>query len=332
MILARASSVPSAEKASSVPMMGILCLSEHDAFATELLNHLHRYSIDHGLQMSVRIVRDFGEGTLAVIRQMEAQGCKAIIVPWARQGDYSEALWSLKKSSLIPIVTPDIYEKRGPGGTELGLLDMLRMELAYRYFLEMGRKNIAFFSPNEPRNTTISRRLFIYTRLANEAGMGTRVYLASSSPEEVLKCLDQWAPFYQEDGGLGVICYDDACALRFIAGAHKHGLAIPEKLGVIGFNNIALGKMIDPPLTTIEFGYERLAKDLVEHAIARINRQEPVITLVPGERMIVRESCGGRLRLGEKAQALADRLSLDIARKYGVPARTDSDGGESVEA
>lgn len=303
---------------SSAPMMGVLCLTNYDAFAAELLGHLHRLSSARGLQIMIRVVNDFDDNALVVTQQMASQGCRAVIVPWTRQGEFPEALWALKRTSPIPVITPNLHERIAGDKLEPGWIDLVRMELAYRYFREAKHERIAFFGPYEASNLTVSRRLFAYTRLANEAGLQTHIRLVKPASAEVLLCLDQWASLCKAEGGLAVICYDDDCALRLIAGAHKKGLRIPDNLAMMGFNNVALGKMADPPLTTVEFGYDRLAEGLVEQAMAHIEKRAFTARPVFGERMIVRESCGGQLRMGSSAQEIADRIAHEVALKHGV--------------
>ncbi|MDP0495166.1 MAG: GntR family transcriptional regulator [Verrucomicrobiota bacterium JB024] len=309
---------------STVPMLGVLCLTDYDAFATKLLNRLHHLAAGHGLQIMIRVVSDFGDEAVATVQQMIAHGCRAIIVPWARQGEFTETLWNLKRTVSVPVVSPDLHEKDAPG-KEAGWIDLVRIEIAFRYFQELGHRRIAFFGPYEPGNLTVSRRLFAYTRLANESGLATRVRLVKASSAEVLEGLDEWAPLCvssEQERGLAVICYDDDCALRLITSAHKRGLDLPRDLALIGFNNVALGQVSDPPLTTIEFGYDRLAERLVEQAVAAIDKRQVTHNPVFRERMIVRESCGGRASLGEVAQQMADRLALEVAGKHGVAPAT----------
>ena len=306
---------------SSVPMMGVLCLTDYDSFATELLNHLHHLSSARGLQIMIRVVNDLGDDALVAVRQMAAHGCRAVIVPWARQGESTEPLWNLKGASPVPVISPDLNDTHVEG-KEPGWIDLVRVEIAFRFFQKAGYRRIAFFGPYEPSNLTGSRRLFAYTRLANEAGLPTHIRLVKASSGEVLDCLDEWSPFCRSSaeapGGLAVICYDDDCALRLISGAHKRGLRLPDELGLLGFNNVSLGQMSDPPLTTIEFGYDRLAEGLVEQAMASIEKRRVRIRPVFAERMIVRESCGGRTRLGVDAQQIADQITCEVAEKHGV--------------
>ncbi len=53
------------------------------------------------------------------------------------------------------------------------------------------------------------------------------------------------------DKKIGVSCISDMVALGLIKGAHRGGIDIPNKLSIIGFDNIELCEMVTPELTTI---------------------------------------------------------------------------------
>jgi DNA-binding LacI/PurR family transcriptional regulator len=89
-----------------------------------------------------------------------------------------------------------------------------------------------------------------------------------------------------------VVCANDLMALGVIGAASKIGLSVPGDLGVIGFNDSAFAKDIDPPLTTVrqpvqEIGYEA-AKMLAMMIRGNGIRERH---LVLPTQLIVRKSC-----------------------------------------
>lgn len=54
-----------------------------------------------------------------------------------------------------------------------------------------------------------------------------------------------------KESKIGVACISDMVAFGIIKGAHRRNIDIPNKLSVIGFDNIELCEMITPELTTI---------------------------------------------------------------------------------
>lgn len=90
-----------------------------------------------------------------------------------------------------------------------------------------------------------------------------------------------------------VFAVNDAMALGVIRAARDAGLHVPNDLAVIGFDDIDMAEVADPPLTTV-----RIAKDLMGDLAARqllelirTERKLPVRSVV-GTTLIVRRSCG----------------------------------------
>jgi LacI family xylobiose transport system transcriptional regulator len=56
-----------------------------------------------------------------------------------------------------------------------------------------------------------------------------------------------------EDGlrPTGVLSMSDAAAAGVLAGARRLGLRVPEDLSVVGFDDLPLTRLTDPPLTTV---------------------------------------------------------------------------------
>lgn len=69
------------------------------------------------------------------------------------------------------------------------------------------------------------------------------------------------------------------------------GLAIPDDISVIGFDNWDPAKDTIPPLTTIQVDTERMGRTAVERLLQRFeNPDEPVMKVVLGTHLVERES------------------------------------------
>jgi LacI family transcriptional regulator len=72
-----------------------------------------------------------------------------------------------------------------------------------------------------------------------------------------------------------LICYNDLMALGFMKEASNLGIAIPQDISVVGFDNIPYGKYTTPALTTVDLQSERMGATAMEKLLAVI-RGEPV--------------------------------------------------------
>ncbi|MBV7337861.1 LacI family transcriptional regulator [Chloroflexi bacterium TSY] len=85
---------------------------------------------------------------------------------------------------------------------------------------------------------------------------------------------------------------NDMVAFGAYAGARELGLRVPEDVSIVGFDDIALTEVVDPPLTTIRQPVEEISRSAVEKLLARLrgNKDEPAshVALLP--KLVVRSS------------------------------------------
>lgn len=94
-----------------------------------------------------------------------------------------------------------------------------------------------------------------------------------------------------------VIAYNDALAIGVIKGLHRLGVAVPDDVSVIGFDNILLAEVIEPELTTVASPLRAQGQAAVRNLVAMIqgavSTREPVVMPV---QLVVRRSTAQRNR------------------------------------
>jgi LacI family transcriptional regulator len=89
----------------------------------------------------------------------------------------------------------------------------------------------------------------------------------------------------------GVIAYNDLVAIGFLRAVRAAGVAVPEDVRVVGFDNIVDAELVPPGLTTIAVPLVSLGSAAVNHLLKSSRRRpeelEPV--LLPA-RLVVRGS------------------------------------------
>ena len=90
-----------------------------------------------------------------------------------------------------------------------------------------------------------------------------------------------------------ILCANDATALGVIKAARELGLQIPQQLSVIGYDGIALGGYLDPPLTTLTFSIEESGREIVAMLLRRLKGPDlPVISKLASATLKLRGSEG----------------------------------------
>jgi LacI family transcriptional regulator, repressor for deo operon, udp, cdd, tsx, nupC, and nupG len=73
-----------------------------------------------------------------------------------------------------------------------------------------------------------------------------------------------------ERGVTGLICASDVLALGAVRGARRGGLAVPEDISIVGYDDSAVMTCTDPPLTTIRQPIEAMGQAVVALLVAEI--------------------------------------------------------------
>jgi LacI family transcriptional regulator len=86
----------------------------------------------------------------------------------------------------------------------------------------------------------------------------------------------------------GVFAMSDDMAFGVYEAASAHGLRIPTDLSVIGYNDVAMARVLSPPLTTVSCPTAELARGAIEACVGEVALERTHV-VVPSE-LIVRKS------------------------------------------
>lgn len=130
-------------------------------------------------------------------------------------------------------------------------------QLAARYMLQQGYKNIGYFASDKPMSNFNERRRGFREALS-EAGVkiaNDHFYLLSPTDQDP-QGLDLKADSLPE----AIFCEDDYIAIRLIKAAQRAAISVPDKLAVMGFDDIYEASLISPELSTIHVPVEQMAR------------------------------------------------------------------------
>ncbi len=113
-----------------------------------------------------------------------------------------------------------------------------------------------------------------------------RIWAADTGPEDpsqetLDRAIDE---LVVQLGADSLIIDDDVWAVRFIQRLKDRGFSVPGDVAVIGYDNLEMGTVVDPALTTVDQDHEACARAILELLLEMINGGgEPSS---PGERVI----------------------------------------------
>jgi DNA-binding LacI/PurR family transcriptional regulator len=89
-----------------------------------------------------------------------------------------------------------------------------------------------------------------------------------------------------------LLCANDIIASGCLKAFAEAGVAVPEELSVVGFDDLPLSAVVDPPLTTIRVSKAQIGRMAVQLVVARVRGEAslPSVKVLIGGRLVERRS------------------------------------------
>ena len=209
-------------------------------------------------------------------------------------------LSSKMQDPLIPILeenhVPSVLIGRPANSSSISWVNNDNQKAAYdatTHLLQHGHHRIGFLGGSQELVVSVDR-LAGYSAALRDAGV-------SFEPNLVVS-----AEFLEEGGYTGmmrlmalaerptaIVASDDVLGFGAMRAAGELGYRIPEDLSLVGFNDIPLAKLANPPMTSMNVHIDELGKVAAEVLIELITRSSlGRRTIVIQHDLVVRRSCG----------------------------------------
>lgn len=174
------------------------------------------------------------------------------------------------------------------------------VELAVQHLLALGHRRIAFVS-GPITSTNRHDRLEGYRATLRAAGIAPDASLewtenvTAGDAEEIVTEIGRTAAvalLKQPNPPTAFFAINDMTAVGIYAGCRELGRSIPQDISVVGFDDIHLCRIMNPPITTVRQPLEELMTAAVDQLIARMEKKSagaPVHLTLPPQ-LVVRES------------------------------------------
>ena len=193
----------------------------------------------------------------------------------------------------IPVV---LYDRvKGNPGCECIKVVIDNEEAGYdavTHLIEQGCKRILFLGGNLKSNVYFDRHLG-YKRALAEYGLPFERELTledtldeDSGNRTVEKILRM------KKRPDGIFAVNDTSAATIICNLQEHGIKVPEDIGVVGFNNVYISRVVNPRLTTVDYPGEEMGRIAASTLIELLDSDKPIIpnTIVLKHKLIIRDS------------------------------------------
>lgn len=239
-----------------------------------------------------------------IARLLDDRVAGLIIFPVSNTA-YDAAIWRLKDQD-VPLVLVDRYFP----DLESDYVVCDNVGGAYRaveHLLILGHKRIAFvYSDIDGLHTTSVRdRWQGYRNALTDYGLpyDDALVMQKSMPAETAADSLYMRFLSQPDRPSAIFAVNDHEALAVVRTAQQCGLRVPEDLALVGFDDLHFAQHLNPPLTTVAQPRLEIGLRAGNLLINRVEGQDgPARHIELPTSLVVRESCGARLRVRATVQ------------------------------
>jgi LacI family transcriptional regulator len=218
------------------------------------------------------------EGSARAIHDLLGRGVQALIFAEVRVIEPSARAATARGVPWISLA-----ERPGASGAPGGTVGRRQGAiLASRYLKSLGHRRFALFAPRDADTIAAVRE----------------VLTADSSSLEVLEAANlDAAPaaigalLERDEPPTAVICGSDVQALAGLRECALRGVAVPQRLSLIGFGDAEFARRSSPALSTIRVSTAEVGVRLAQAVLARLNGEDLPVDDVP-VKLIARESTG----------------------------------------
>lgn len=267
--------------------------NETNLFSWTVLNALMRECERRG----VRLVPFTGNGTLAARRVVgaaqEAAADGIVLV----NDDRRDLLHGISNANIPVVLINGEDQEMQVDSVTPG--NRFAAQMATNWLIAQGHRSILHVTWEG--RTTIRRRLdgFIDAFKANNIpAEGAKVlHAAGFQPELGEQAMACWLAEHNGLGGTtAIFCAADNLALGAMRALDAAGIRIPEDVSVMGFDGVALGELMTPPLTTVNVPLEQMGAEALHLLEQRV--------LASGDRSAHRLELGCKLVIRKSVAAL----------------------------
>ena len=163
-----------------------------------------------------------------------------------------------------------------------------------KYLMDQGHEKIAFIGGYETDSDgaeVVDNRTYAYQRFMKQEGLFHEEYvkIGGYTPKYGYQMMKELLEL--PDRPTAVFVANDSLAIGCYKAVHEDGLAIPEDISVVGYNDIPAAKYLVPPLTTVHLYMDFMGEQAVLVLAERIltGREISIQTLIPAK-LVIRES------------------------------------------
>ena len=238
------------------------------SYTKDVLNGVLKVCEEHGYTLLLRpLTLSTGQLIEQVKQFLTEANVSGVVLP-PPIGDQIDVL-DILEDRHIPYVTITPREPRA-GVVSIDCDDQSATQQLTRFLINQGHMRIGFIT-GHPDHVASAKRLAGYESALAEAQIPVDPQLIEQGYFDFKSGRDATAQLMRLDQPpSAIVASNDNMAAGVMFEMKERGLAVPDDLAVVGFDDTPVASQIWPPLTTVRQPIEAMARTATEHLIAAL--------------------------------------------------------------
>ena len=179
------------------------------------------------------------------------------------------------------------------GMTCIGYDNARAMQQVVRYLLDLGHRHVAMLAGLTRDNDRASARLAGVRDALAAAGIALPPAHVVERRYDIAAARDGLRHLMQATPRpTAVVCGNDVLAFGELLEARRLGIAVPQDVSIVGFDDLDLASQLQPALTTVHVPAEAMWRRAADHVLALLRNEAPPPVAEIEVALVVRESTG----------------------------------------
>lgn len=236
--------------------IGVVVPGLYNMFFAEVIDGIEEGVRSAGLSLLLNCAQNDPMQEMDCVRQLVTRNIAGLIIISPNTKDIDENFYG-SIARRMPLVFINGYH-RVPGVSYVANDEAGGTYKALTHLYENGHRDILFLCGEHSDSYTVKEEAYrnfceeweLTPHIVN-IGEGNSVETVQAAERALAKELEGKAP-------TAILCCNDLMASGALRAAEGRGLAVPRDISIIGFDNVLLSRLIDPPLTTVDQNMKKL--------------------------------------------------------------------------
>ncbi|SDF95658.1 transcriptional regulator, LacI family [Selenomonas sp. WCT3] len=271
--------------------IGVVVPGLHNMFFAEVIDGIEEAVRQVGFSFLLNCAKNDPKQESQAINALVARNVSGIIVISPNTKDIKESFYE-KLVERVPLVFINGYHRIN-GVSYVGNDEQLGCKTALDYLHGLGHRQILFVRGANSDSYDIKEET--YRQVMTAAGRGAEDYILNigegngvdtvdATMAALVKKLPQLRP-------TAIFCCNDLMAVGALNACKRLGLSVPQDISIMGYDNIALSRLVEPKLTTMDQNMFQLGESAANLLIETIRGGKSKRILLDNV-LVVRDTTG----------------------------------------